>query len=119
MTARQLLSILRLSQGLARLRLSSEISHEDVDEAIRLTHASKASLLDDSPSGQQEDPMSAIFSIIRDFAFQHKVTLVENVQAEAMIVRRGFTAQQLAATLQEYEMLGVLEINADGNIRFL
>ncbi len=31
----QLLSILRLSQALARLRLSSEISHEDVDEAMR------------------------------------------------------------------------------------
>jgi len=36
MTARQLLSILRLSQALARLRLSSSISHEDVDEALRL-----------------------------------------------------------------------------------
>ena len=36
MTARQLLSILRLSQALARLRLSATISHEDVDEALRL-----------------------------------------------------------------------------------
>jgi len=36
MTARQLLSILRLSQALARLRLSNTISHEDVDEALRL-----------------------------------------------------------------------------------
>jgi len=35
MTARQLLSILRLSQGLARLRFSDYVAREDVDEAIR------------------------------------------------------------------------------------
>ena len=34
MTARQLLSILRLSQGLARLRFSDYVAREDVDEAI-------------------------------------------------------------------------------------
>lgn len=36
MTARQLLSILRLSQALARLRLSRTVANQDVDEAIRL-----------------------------------------------------------------------------------
>ena len=35
MTARQLLSILRLSQALARLRFSDYVAREDVDEAIR------------------------------------------------------------------------------------
>ena len=56
LTARQLLSILRLSQALARLRLANTVSHEDVDEAIRLIHASKSSLDDDSSGYQQEDP---------------------------------------------------------------
>ena len=46
MTARQLLSILRLSQALARLRFSDYVAREDVDEAIRLTHMSRASLDD-------------------------------------------------------------------------
>jgi DNA replication licensing factor MCM7 len=41
MTARQLLSILRLSQALARVRLADAITEEDVDEAIRLTASSK------------------------------------------------------------------------------
>jgi len=36
MTARQLLSILRLSQALARLRLADVVTNQDVDEAIRL-----------------------------------------------------------------------------------
>lgn len=35
MTARQLLSILRLSQALARLRFSDYVAREDVDESIR------------------------------------------------------------------------------------
>ena len=43
-TARTLLSILRLSQALARLRMSEEVSREDVDEAMRLMHMSKISL---------------------------------------------------------------------------
>ena len=34
MTARQLLSIMRLGQGLARLRFSDYVAREDVDEAI-------------------------------------------------------------------------------------
>ena len=36
MTARQLLSILRLGQALARIRLSSAVSTQDIDEALRL-----------------------------------------------------------------------------------
>jgi len=40
MTARRLLSILRLSQGLARLRFADEVAAEDVKEAIRLVHMS-------------------------------------------------------------------------------
>merc|ERR1711924_444148 len=40
MTARQLLSILRLGQALARLRFSDFVTREDVDEAIRLTYTS-------------------------------------------------------------------------------
>jgi hypothetical protein len=47
MTARMPLSILRLSQSLARLRFSDYVANEDVNEAIRLVHQSKASLLDE------------------------------------------------------------------------
>jgi DNA replication licensing factor MCM7 len=51
MTARQLLSILRLSQALSRLRFSDFVATEDVDEAIRITHSSKSSLLDEAGKG--------------------------------------------------------------------
>eukprot|EP00606_Chrysophyceae_sp_TOSAG23-5_P000291 GSChrysophyteH2.ASY1.ANO1.1034.1 assembled CDS len=125
MTARQLLSILRLSQALARLRLSSEISHEDVDEAMRcvytcicilcvcvcvcvLTHASKSSLADDGPAVQQEDMVSAIYSIMRDFAAQRNSNTIDYNHVELMILKKGYTNQQLRACIDEYESLGVL-----------
>jgi DNA replication licensing factor MCM7 len=76
MTARQLLSILRLGQALARLRFSDYVAREDVDEAIRLTHMSKASLADLDDSGtfngkrrkRGDDVTSKIFATIRDYA---------------------------------------------------
>merc|ERR1712025_867365 len=89
MTARQLLSILRLSQALSRLRFSDYVAREDVDEAIRLTHAPKSNLIDDNiNTGHEfgsrtkvklgpwdnyrgghkfEDITSRIFRIIKDY----------------------------------------------------
>ena len=143
MTARQLLSILRLSQALARLRLSNSISHEDVDEALRLvrppgdfapfiraltftwtctltfiappyvpqTSSSKASLLDDEHTGPQEDAVSAIYTIMRDFAHSRGIQTIDFSQIELMALKKGFTTQQLRACLSEYQNLGVLSMD--------
>jgi DNA replication licensing factor MCM7 len=115
MTARQLLSILRLSQALARLRLAYSISHGDVDEAIRLTHSSKASLMDDGRATgvAAEDVLSSIFSIIRDFGASHNTDVVSFVQIESMVVRKGYTPQQLHSCLDEYSALGVIRVDTD------
>lgn len=115
MTARQLLSILRLSQALARLRFSDYVAREDVDEAIRLTHMSKASLSEESGENgmavRREDVMSRVFNIIRDYATTSNASHVEMRLAEAMVIRKGFTAQQLQACLEEYEALEVIQVN--------
>jgi len=120
MTARQLLSILRLSQALARLRFSDFVAREDVDEAIRLTHMSKATLLDnddDTGNGsgpgrrRGEDVMSRVFNIIRDYASVSGTKEVELKLCEAMVLRKGFTAQQLKSCLEEYEALQVIQVN--------
>ncbi|KAG7355083.1 minichromosome maintenance complex protein [Nitzschia inconspicua] len=115
MTARQLLSILRLGQALARLRFSDFVAREDVDEAIRLTHMSKASLTEDAGENgtgvRREDVMSRVFNIIRDYATTSNASHVEMRLAEAMVIRKGFTAQQLQACLEEYEALEVIQVN--------
>jgi len=118
MTPRQLLSILRLSQALARIRLAESISEEDVDEAIRLTNMSKASLEDDAPSGAHEDPVSTIFRVLSDYVQQHGSRDMSYKQAEAMVVSRGFSNQQLQSVLIEYENLRVLHVSADGDTIF-
>ena len=118
MTPRQLLSILRLSQALARIRLAESICEEDVEEAIRLTNASKASLDDDTPTGTQEDPLSTIFRVLSDYAQEHRTRDISYQQAEAMAVSRGFSNQQLRNVLDEYENLQVLRVSADGNTIF-
>ncbi|CAJ1936702.1 unnamed protein product [Cylindrotheca closterium] len=118
MTARQLLSILRLSQSLARLRFSDFVAREDVDEAIRLTHMSKASLedegtsMDGSKGKKREDIMSRVFHIIRDYATTSNCTFVELKLAEAMVLRKGFTVQHLQSCLEEYEALEIIQVNS-------
>ena len=117
MTARQLLSILRLSQALARLRFSDLVARQDVDEAIRLTHMSKASLEDPTGSGgkdgaTREDITSRIFQVLREYlAASGNDQEIDLRTAEAMVLRKGFTAQQFQTCLEEYEALRVIQIN--------
>jgi len=140
MTARQLLSILRLGQALARLRFSDYVAREDVDEAIRLTHMSKASLTDEdfhtagdgSGGGQPQggdmtrinskggDVTSRIFHIIKDYAAVSRKDRIELKLCEAITLRKGFTAQQLKTCLEEYQALDVIQLNHTGtHIHFL
>ena len=117
MTARQLLSILRLSQALARLRFSDYVAREDVDEAIRLTHMSKASLFDENNNGSQGmrgggDVISRIFHIIREYATASRQQRVEYSVCEAMVLRKGFTKEQLKSCIEEYQALDILSVNA-------
>jgi DNA replication licensing factor MCM7 len=69
-SARTLLAILRLSQALARLRLSETVGHPDVDEALRLMDVSKASLQDDTDREFEPDKSasSQIIRLIKDMA---------------------------------------------------
>jgi DNA replication licensing factor MCM7 len=118
LTARQLLSILRLSQALARLRFADLVAREDVDEAIRLTHCSKASLEDDqSNSGNKSggDAISKIYQLIRDYSNTvsgDDAIKVSTVQA--MVIRKGYTQQQFQACLEEYQKLEVWQVNRTG-----
>ena len=116
---------------MARLRFSDYVAREDVDEAIRLTHMSKASLLDDDddmmdPSGKRqkrgEDVMSRIFNILRDYAtiipgssigtnLPEGRKGIELKTCQAMIIRKGFTQQQLDDCIREYESLDVVQLN--------
>ena len=120
MTARQLLSMLRLSQAIARLRFSDSVAREDIDEAIRLTHMSKASLEEQDRGvtvkgrgGRGDDVTSKIFEIIRNAASTSTENTVELSMLEPMVLRKGFTQEQLETCLKEYEELEIIQVNTN------
>lgn len=68
---------------------------------------------DDVASVPQEDIISSIFSMLRSFAVQRKTSEINYAQAEAMIIKKGFTATQLQTCLHEYQSLGVIHVDQD------
>jgi len=67
--ARTLLSVIRLSSALARIRFSNEVTNEDVEEALRLIQISKESLRNAKGNNTSRLPSSdAIYSLCRDMA---------------------------------------------------
>jgi DNA replication licensing factor MCM7 len=64
-SARTLLSIIRLSTALARLRFADVVEEGDVDEALRLIDVSKASLMDGTAKHDDDkDVMSRVYKLI-------------------------------------------------------
>ncbi|KAL6060964.1 Mcm2-7 hexameric complex component [Balamuthia mandrillaris] len=109
-TARTLLAILRLSQALARIRLSEEVCQEDVEEAMRLMFSSKASLEDKKSGGAGKngmDPISAIYTIIRDCSTQKESLTVLEDEVVPMVLAKGYTQQQFEECVAEYEDLNI------------
>jgi len=120
-TARTLLSILRLSEALARLRFSDEVCQSDVDEALRLMQMSKASLLDEEAGRKRAhaDPVSAVYSAIRDHVLRSNAEEVPYEQLLAIARSGGFNKEVLDVCLDEYAGLSVWVLDAQRNLTFV
>ncbi|RMZ78127.1 hypothetical protein DV738_g3997, partial [Chaetothyriales sp. CBS 135597] len=118
-TARTLLGIVRLSQALARLRFSEEVVNEDVDEALRLMMASKASLAADGSlgggrGGADQTVSSKIYDLIRAMRDSGAAAVGRGSRGEMdlkrvrdVVLAKGFTSDQFERTIEEYELLDV------------
>lgn len=112
-TARTLLSILRLSQALARLRFSEEVEQSDVDEALRLMKMSKASLYDESDPERVPDPISQIFSRIRVHAERTRRNSYS--WADIMdLLGTSFKPDQIRQCLLDYASINVWQLEGGG-----
>lgn len=129
-SARTLLGVLRLAQALSRLRFSDEVSQDDVDEALRLMTKSKESLRDDDDEGERDADHSVeskIYRIIKDMAGRRRSGRgrrigrgpgrerdmdvddddeedepeLDMVDVRARVLAKGFTEDQLMATIDE------------------
>lgn len=107
-TARMLLSILRLSQALARLHFRTSVERDDVDEAMRLVNASRDSHLDDTERAvNRVDPISAIYALLVSMAQESGSSSVSRKEAHDRVVRKGFSETDFDSTLSQYEELAV------------
>lgn len=120
-STRTLLGVLRLSQALARLRFSSQVVTEDVDEALRLIEASKASLYADGMGARtDQSPSSKIYNLIRAMKDSGAAAVGDAEDGSGSssgelsvkklrerIIAKGFTEDQFHQCLDEYAMLDV------------
>lgn len=83
-------------QALARLRFSENVAQSDVDEALRLMQMSKFSLYSDERQRSGLDPISDIYSILRDEAARANKTDVTYAHALNWISRKVSSADPLA-----------------------
>jgi DNA replication licensing factor MCM7 len=133
-SARTLLGVIRLAQAHARLRFANEVEIVDVDEALRMTEASKESLYDDEEKEFEGDRsiVSKIYRIIlsmvpaerrggrlgRGPARERDMDVDEEegeegqevsmVDVRARVLAKKFTEEQLRQTIQEVGGLPIL-----------
>ena len=117
-SARTLLSIIRVSTALARLRFSETVTLQDVDEAIRLSEVSKASLL--NPSNKQKvDPIGQIYETILGMSKNSVSGEFEKELRYGAILERikakGFSEENLIKCIEDNEANDIWVRTAGGN----
>ena len=102
MTARQLLSTLRLAQAHAKLHFRDMVTADDVEEALRLVYMSKASVVEaDDIKGKPDDVLSSIFAIIREYCVAKEHTSIEVDEIQRYVARKGYSAMQFEVGIKE------------------
>lgn len=127
---RVLLSVLRLAQALSRLRLSRTVERADVDEALRLMEASKASLGDGArkkrrldgdadeadldgllnrvdEDDSEDDRVWRIYTLISEYMQRELRTVVDIATAEKLCEDNHFTKEELMKTIDQYEDMDI------------
>jgi DNA replication licensing factor MCM7 len=121
---RTLLGIVRLAQGLARLRFSEIVVQEDVDEALRLMDASKQSLYADQAGSRADtSPSSRIYNIVRALADGGQCGVDDDDvfggelsirKVQERVIAKGYTVDQFQKTIEEYTNLDVSFLHISG-----
>ncbi|KAK4994111.1 DNA replication licensing factor MCM7 [Cryomyces antarcticus] len=118
---RTLLGAIRISQALARLRFAEEVVTEDVDEALRLLEASKASLYSEGRNVGDNTPSSKIYNLVRGMAASGAAAVGDGRSGELdlrrvreRVLAKGFTEDQFRDAVDEYALLDVWQTAAEG-----
>jgi len=110
-----------MSQAIARLHFRELIEIADVDEALRLIKAAKASLNDQAGhSNRDMSKATQVYEIIRQMhnASQENDLAVDEIRRR--VTGRGFTEDDMWSTIKEYSDYGVLFTTSDNTrLRFV
>ena len=98
----------------ARLRFSHEVVVEDVEEAMRLMHASKDSVHDvpAQPRGRGTEYVTEIYRLILQMRPAGK-DRVKMTDVEAACKQRGYKMAQLQECLDDYSTTNIWQITKD------
>ncbi|CAF4228895.1 unnamed protein product [Rotaria sp. Silwood2] len=111
-SARMLLSILRLSTALARLRCGDLVSKDDIDESLRLMESSRLLLKDhENVPTRQINPIDQVFSIVRDMVPSSGAKIVCYAEAKERCIAKGLKPDTFDAALERYEEMGLWFVN--------
>eukprot|EP01084_Bolivina_argentea_P295086 507940_1 len=114
-TPRALLSILRLSQALARIRFSNIVNQSDVQESIRLMKQAKYSTLQkDDIEKEWQDEMSKVYNYIQEYLKNKHIDECRVADLKNMLTTRGFSNDIIDETLQAYTENDIWYISTDG-----
>ncbi|CAF1214045.1 unnamed protein product [Rotaria sp. Silwood1] len=111
-SARMLLSILRLSTALARLRCDDLVSKDDIDEALRLMESSRLLLKDhENVPTRQINPIDQVFAIVRDMVPLAGSKIVRYGEAKERCIAKGLKPDTFDNALERYEEMGLWHVN--------
>lgn len=110
--ARTLLAVLRCATSLARIRFDAEVVQGDVEEALRLMHSSKTTLIDSrtAPSRAVE-PVNDIYNILRAMISESGSDRISYADAERRAELKGYTPESFEECLSTYQSNDVLMVN--------
>lgn len=117
-TPRTLLAMIRLSQGIAKLRFSNEVCQADIDQAIDLVDKAQAALheKDDQITNIAKGKSSKsgkILRLIKDIAKKEEGGVISFAAIEQSVIGAGLTTEDLAAAISFYEKSGMLVVNEE------
>ncbi|GLI59736.1 hypothetical protein VaNZ11_001684 [Volvox africanus] len=117
-TPRTLLSILRLSQALAKLRFSNLVEQGDVDEALRLMRQSKASLETSGSNsgpgdGPYEDAVSLVYRLIREYSSRTGELEIPYAKIQELTQRHNVSREDIEECVTEYARIALWTVEHD------
>lgn len=112
-TPRTLLSLIRLSTALARIRLCEEVSTADVDEADRLLGSATMSLNAEKRSRQEkrQNYKDYIYVIISQMLNASPNKMIDFQRAKNAVLTRGYSSKQFESTLNAYMETAVFMVD--------